>query len=384
MTEGRRQRTALQRLATLDSLSDPIKCLLVSSITLPFMVGWVARLTAIQRDPTTARYVSRAFLPTMLAYQWAQAIGHALIIVLALALHKLGKRQAPWLVHLEIQWWFACFSFSFYALGPFTSPFGVLLLVLPVAGSLIFPPRAMFYGLVMLGIYSALMIGLERLGQIPYAPFLAYPPFEDGRLVGSWVASIGAPAIFASVVVLTLYSWIVVQWRRRERELELMIGTDPLTGVSNRRVFFERLREEMTRQARHGGAVSVLMVDVDHFKDVNDRYGHQAGDQVLVSIANALRASLRTTDIVSRYGGEEFALILPETDAEAAQLAAERVRAAVREFEYATLKSAARVTISVGIATMRAEEELDQLVSRADQALYRAKEAGRDRVEFAH
>ena len=230
----------LARLATINRLPDPTKCLLVSGLSMPFMLGWVVRLGTIQANPDSAPYVSRAFLPTMLAYEWVQLLGHVFIMAAALYLRARGRVRVRWLVHFEIQWWLACFAFSFYALGPFTSPFGVLLLVLPVAGSVIFPARPMVYGFVALGVYSALMIGLERAGVIPYAPFLERPPFEDGRLVNSWIVALGFPAIFAAMFVLAAHSWIVAQWRQRERELEVLIGTDPLTGVANRRVFFER------------------------------------------------------------------------------------------------------------------------------------------------
>lgn len=373
----------LARLANINRLSDPAKCLLVSGLSLPFMVGWVVRLNVIGNNPDTARYVSRAFLPTMLAYQWVQLLGHVAIMLGGLYLRRKGVERAPKLVHAEIQWWFACFAFSFYALGPFTSPFGVLLLVLPVAGSVMFPPRPMVYGFASLALYCAAMIGLERLGVIPYAPFLATPPFENGRVVTSWIMAIGSPAIFAAVLVLAAHSWIVAQWRRREAELEVLIGTDPLTGVANRRVFFERLDAELARSTRHGNALSILMVDVDHFKTINDQHGHQVGDVVLASIAGCLRETLRTADLVARYGGEEFSIILPETSLAEATRAAERLGERIRGERFGNPRNAIRVTVSVGVATVRPGEASDQLVYRADAALYEAKHGGRDRVTLA-
>ena len=373
----------LARLATINRLPDPTKCLLVSGLSMPFMLGWVVRLGTIQANPDSAPYVSRAFLPTMLAYEWAQLLGHVFIMAAALYLRARGRVRVRWLVHFEIQWWLACFAFSFYALGPFTSPFGVLLLVLPVAGSVIFPARPMVYGFVALGVYSALMIGLERAGVIPYAPFLERPPFEDGRLVNSWIVALGFPAIFAAMFVLAAHSWIVAQWRQRERELEVLIGTDPLTGVANRRVFFERLEAELARSRRHGTPLSLLMVDVDHFKTINDRHGHQVGDVVLADIARGLREALRTADVVARYGGEEFAIILPESGTDEATRAAERVRAAMVALRFPSAAEPVRVTVSVGVACMQTGEASDELVYRADAALLEAKRSGRDRVTLA-
>ena len=373
----------LGRLATINRLPDPTKCLLVSCLSLPFMLAWVVRLSVIQANPDSARYVSRAFLPTMLAYEWVQLIGHLFIIACSLYLRARGRYRVRWLVHFEIQWWLCCFSFSFYALGPFTSPFGVLLLVLPVAGSLIFRARPMVCGWVALGAYSVLMIGHERAGLIPYAPFLERPPFEDGRVVNSWIIALGFPAIFAAAFVLMAHSWIVAQWRLRERELEVLIGTDPLTGVANRRVFFERLEAELARSKRHGNPLSLMMVDVDHFKTINDRHGHQVGDVVLADIAKGLREALRTADVVARYGGEEFAIILPETDITEATRAAERVRAAISACRFSGVSESVTVTVSVGVACMQPNEASDELVFRADAALLDAKRGGRDRVTLA-
>jgi diguanylate cyclase (GGDEF)-like protein len=183
--------------------------------------------------------------------------------------------------------------------------------------------------------------------------------------------------------VLAAHLWIVAQWRRRERELEVLIGTDPLTGVANRRVFFERLAAEVSRAARHGRAMSILMIDVDHFKAVNDRYGHQLGDVVLAAIAQGLRDTLRTADVVARFGGEEFAIILPDTGLDEATRAAERVRVHVREQRFGNPRDAIRATVSVGLATLMSDETGDDLVFRADAALLIAKRGGRDRITLA-
>jgi diguanylate cyclase (GGDEF)-like protein len=142
---------------------------------------------------------------------------------------------------------------------------------------------------------------------------------------------------------------------------------------------------EFSRARRYGSALSIVMVDVDYFKRVNDSYGHGVGDEVLKLVAGVLAAELRRHDIVARYGGEEFALLLAETPAEPARVLAERCR---RRIEAAVLKAAAvtvRVTASVGIAAYPRPgvERVSQLIDRADEALYQAKEAGRNRVALA-
>ncbi|MDB5096692.1 MAG: diguanylate cyclase, partial [Cyanobacteria bacterium RYN_339] len=158
---------------------------------------------------------------------------------------------------------------------------------------------------------------------------------------------------------------------------------DGLTGLYNHAFFQQRLREEADRARRYQGAFSVILVDVDRFKRVNDEHGHQTGDQVLRLVADALRETLRQSDLAARYGGEEFVALLPETDAEGAVRTAERLREAIRALQINTLdgESIGTVTASFGVACL--EDPLEspaKLLQRADQALYRAKNSGRDRV----
>ncbi len=149
--------------------------------------------------------------------------------------------------------------------------------------------------------------------------------------------------------------------------------TDPLTGLLNRRALDERLEAELARQARAGGSVSLLLLDIDHFKQVNDRHGHAHGDVVLRGVADAMREVARTGDVAGRIGGDEFALLVVDAGAEGASVAAERLVQSMRQMG---------VTVSVGAATADGEEArtVQSLLQAADQALYAAKHAGRDRV----
>lgn len=167
-------------------------------------------------------------------------------------------------------------------------------------------------------------------------------------------------------------------------QLERQALSDVLTGLPNRRAFAAEATQAMARAARNGAALTVGVADVDHFKKINDRYGHLAGDTVLCAVAQALRDSGRVTDLAARLGGEEFGLLLPDASLEQAAGIAERMRAAI-----ATLHPAApdgsliKVTISIGLARLGADGTLDAALSEADKALYRAKRQGRDRVELA-
>ena len=178
----------------------------------------------------------------------------------------------------------------------------------------------------------------------------------------------------------------VTEAHRLRQELERLATTDPLTGLSNRRVFLDRAHEATARAIRHDRAVSVVMIDIDHFKSINDSHGHEVGDRVLMGIASALRQALRNeTDLVARFGGEEFAILLPETSIAGASLLAERLRIVVENLMVETERGVIRFTASFGVETFRPGIDLsiETVLKRADDALYRAKSAGRNRVRTA-
>jgi diguanylate cyclase (GGDEF)-like protein len=172
---------------------------------------------------------------------------------------------------------------------------------------------------------------------------------------------------------------------RMQEELRRAASTDPLTGASNRRHFLEAGERELQRSRRYGHPLSVLMLDIDHFKRVNDRHGHAAGDEVLKAFVVSVQKMLREMDVLGRLGGEEFAIILPETALAEAILVAERLREAINRTavplsDGGTLK----VTSSIGVSQcVGASEGLEECLTRADEALYRAKENGRDQVMAA-
>lgn len=170
--------------------------------------------------------------------------------------------------------------------------------------------------------------------------------------------------------------------RKVKDELERMAHTDPLTGMFNRRFFMQRLAEEFERVKRHGNAVSVLIFDLDHFKEINDNHGHDVGDIVLISIAEVANDVKRVTDVACRIGGEEFALLLPETDKPGAIHLAQRLRKAIESFPYQQrCQRPLQVTASIGVATVsQAEVAPDAILKVADRALYRAKNSGRNMV----
>lgn len=172
--------------------------------------------------------------------------------------------------------------------------------------------------------------------------------------------------------------WEIEEITRRSR-------TDPLTGLYNRGHFDDRLRQMVAETARFGGESSLVMFDIDHFKQVNDTHGHQAGDAVLKAIARLLTDRVRNVDTCARYGGEELVLLLPRTELDGAMELANRLRLAVMELTVRWTGGSTRVTVSGGVASFpRTSRSVEALIAAADAALYRAKYAGRNRVEAAH
>lgn len=155
---------------------------------------------------------------------------------------------------------------------------------------------------------------------------------------------------------------------------------DPLTGLGNRRHFRSVLERSIESVARSGESVLLLMMDIDHFKSINDTHGHLAGDQVLRGFAHGLQGNLRQSDIICRWGGEEFILLLKDTPPEQARLLAEKILQQTEQNRFDHNGTQLSITTSIGLAELHPDDALDQLIARADRALYRAKQTGRNRL----
>ena len=250
---------------------------------------------------------------------------------------------------------------------------------------------------------KALVVGdLEKSG-LPSAPaerkyrtksFISYPITMRGRKIG--VLNVADKAgdekfndvdlslleILGPQIAVALES---AEWQDRATQFQLMSITDPLTGLLNRRYLEERLSDELNRSERYNYSMSCLMIDIDDFKNYNDRNGHQAGDVALKITAHALKAALRSADVACRYGGEEFCILLPQTSLSEAGVIAERMRQRVAEKEYpfGKLQPLGNVTISIGISTFAKHIDTgEKVIAAADRALYVAKAQGKNRIEF--
>jgi len=214
---------------------------------------------------------------------------------------------------------------------------------------------APFVGMTYLAIVSGTVTDVTTMGEMILAMLLA------------------ALAIWAAVSQLRMLMYLYRQATR-----------DPLTGLNNRRLLMDRLAEEEQRAKRTGQPLCLMMMDLDKFKRVNDTYGHHAGDKVLQRFAKIARAAIRATDVIGRYGGEEFVVVLPNTSAEKGLEVAERLRKQVEE-DVILLGDGQEIsaTVSIGFAEMTASEDSAVMIERADVAMYSAKETGRNRIVLA-
>src|SRR4029079_14651036 len=250
---------------------------------------------------------------------------------------------------------------------------------------------------------KALMVDDVELSGLTPAPaerlyktksFISYPIKIGGRKIGVLNVTDKSGGGKYDDVDLSLLEIIGPQvalaleraeWQERATEFQLMSITDPLTGLPNRRYLEERLPEELNRSKRYDYPMSFLMIDIDDFKAYNDNNGHQAGDLALQITAHCLKAALRAADVASRYGGEEFCILLPQTSLTEAGVIAERIRQRVSttHFPHGKSQPLGRVTVSIGLASYSAiVNSAETVIAAADRALYQAKSKGKDRIEF--
>ena len=230
------------------------------------------------------------------------------------------------------------------------------------------------------------IVAIVFVAEILVMASLAF--FSDAAITP---ASIFTDALLLALVIAPSIYFLVLKPIRREHtgrvtaegeteEMSLIAITDPLTSLMNRRGITVGLLDAMAQGERYRAPLTVAMIDIDHFKDINDTHGHEAGDRVLKDIAAVLSDALRMPDKVGRYGGEEFLIVLPHTGLVAGRKIVERIRASVSKMSFDLGVDKARLTISIGVTQFKPGEDLEQLLSHADKALYDAKKGGRNQV----
>lgn len=382
---------------------DPIATALVVLIACSGFA--VAIQTLAQRDPTPAgqayRYWSHGLVMgpagwvlIELAWSgtlaWLWGLGLTLVVagsveILRAVLAFRGRRVASWVLSSPI----LLAALATAVLSVFTphASLGLVVISLICAGLAVLAAREALgetaaaqspHGItvaVALGVAvcALLMQGLAAALTSPL-PWLAMMQTETGRSI--LVALVTLAPAAATLGFVLMGSDRLINHARR------VAAIDSLTGLPNRRAFMDASTKAIAHAARHGEALALLIVDVDHFKSVNDTYGHQVGDRAMVAIGAALAGELRQEDLVGRIGGEEFGVVLPQLSDSTALHVAERLRVAVRKVRVLANGQRIPLTVSVGVTQMQdASDDLSRLMRQADTAMYTAKDKGRDRVE---
>jgi diguanylate cyclase (GGDEF)-like protein len=232
--------------------------------------------------------------------------------------------------------------------------------------------------LIVACVSLSLLQHIARVAMLLFSPDAATTFSTDEAIAWSCIVATVQQMLTAIAQFTLAAQRVRVDLEAAQGELEELAWTDPLTGLRNRRRFIEEARTHIDGARRHDRPLALLMCDLDHFKCINDTYGHAVGDQVLEKVGRALNEMARLSDCVGRIGGEEFAVLLTETDRSAAQLVAERFRCRIEAIKPPD-PGPAQITMSVGIATLHPEDAtIEILMDRADRALYRAKAAGRN------
>ena len=247
-------------------------------------------------------------------------------------------------------------------------------------GLILFDRKIIYCALAPATIVLLLLNYLSTFAGLPYAPLFNMEPMNQTVMNPFWVMSMFFFLVPLMLVCLFLFEILLSQWRIREATIATLSRIDPLTNVMNRRSIANQL-EQLHQQRK--ALYSVVLLDLDHFKHINDNYGHDMGDQVLIQVAECLAQHVREQDMIGRFGGEEFILLLPNTTTEQVQHVAERCRIALTELNFVyEQQQPFSISASFGVSSSQNASEPQQIIRQADQALYAVKTAGRNQVQI--
>jgi diguanylate cyclase (GGDEF)-like protein len=330
----------------------------------------------------------RGLAPDILSVVLGNVLLACVFVGMIAAIYQFQGRPAPWLLLLAAPVMVAVFVSMFMDNFPARAGFVGLVIGLQAIWALAatLERRHATVGrgqwLLVAGLaLEALVLGGRSVLTV------ALPDSATSILQGSVLQTVTFMATF-SVVLVSSVGFVFMSRDRSDESNRIMAALDPLTGVANRRSLISALDRDVSRAIRMHQPIALMMVDIDHFKHVNDRYGHPAGDEVLCSVVSVLRQRVRAQDLVGRYGGEEFMVLLPDTDLVGAEQLARELCKAVEEsrcLAQGAGPEGVEVTVSIGVfgGHLESGDSWDMLIAAADRALYEAKNNGRNRVEVA-
>ncbi|WP_410211892.1 GGDEF domain-containing protein [Aquirhabdus sp.] len=311
------------------------------------------------------------------------------LVIISLVIIVTGlylRKKLPNLIffqHIALQFFSLSLVLMSYSIGTASFCAGLVLLGAPVFGFILLDRKAVWWAT---GNALAALLALSyatAYDWLPYAPVMIPPSNHTSTLF--WMNSFFFFAAPFFILIIIMADQLLVWWREREERIRVISRTDALTGIHNRMSILDFLNHEMVRAARLNEPLTIALLDLDHFKKVNDNWGHPTGDRVLKDAAKVFRQNIRNCDVLGRYGGEEFIIILPGADSEEGQKVIERCRTKLAETDILTdSESLIQVTASFGMVSVHGQwVESHQLIQIADRALYQAKHNGRNRIEVA-
>jgi diguanylate cyclase (GGDEF)-like protein len=292
--------------------------------------------------------------------------------------HRMFESWLPYICTFGIA---SSMCYHGYLVGMMTPATGLIMIGLPMIGVILIGQRFVYPPLFFGVMTASIITYLSLEGQIAYAPIFRQLPMLDAQAAMFWGINIGLFCFPLLIGLILLYDFIIRQWRYSEQENKRLSQTDPLTGLFNRRSLNQYLHDVSVRSSER---LSIALLDLDLFKRINDRCGHLVGDRVLQDVADVLRQHGRPSDWIGRFGGEEFILILPDTDAQTAYYLCERYREALMQLSVKSTQGESWcITGSFGVVTTMGPFDVSHTLSVVDEMLYQAKRRGRNCVVYA-
>lgn len=311
---------------------------------------------------------------------WMQVFLTACVLIIALAFKKYEKFKSfmGWFMPLYfgLLLLYSAKSVGLYSPAAIGGTLNILLI-----GFVFYKPKVIYSIMVVVAIYFVSMCLMTANGALAYAPLFSDQLNQSDLYKNTfWLKSM--VVLYSPILIVSalFFELLLRQWRRRESKIETLSQIDSLTEVYNRRFLTSFTQKLQIKQSFH---YAMIILDLDYFKKINDQYGHDAGDQVLISVAQILKKSVRVQDVVGRLGGEEFALILVDRNMQQAIEVAERCREEIAQSNMELADhTILKVTASFGVAVAQQGMNMDEVTHQADRALYLAKEKGRNQVQF--
>lgn len=354
------------------------KCILLLTLASLMSIFWIIWDSFVLLNPITWQWVN---LPLVRSKLWTNII--MLFVFLSLIVPCYLYKDKKWVQEiipiLSVQVFTVLLCHMSYLIGSF-SPATMVAYVSVVGVGLVLFDRKMIYCALIPATIALLFCNfLSMYGVLQYAPIFKLEVLNQAQMHPFWVGSMFFFLLPILIACLLLFEILLKQWRIRETAIQVLSRLDPLTNVMNRRSISNHL-ERLHQQPNQ--LYSIVLLDLDHFKNINDHFGHSIGDQVLVELAKCLANNLRDRDMIGRFGGEEFILLLPNTKPAQAYSVAERCRVAITELSFTSEDHQEfSISASFGISSTLSANEPHLIISQADQALYAVKAAGRNQVK---